>query len=162
MENQRVERQPTHPALALIHGNPAMLSQQGAVVAGWRRRGQRGMGPYYRLCQALGRRRSPRAKARRVGHCDGACRKSPEPCSLPVRMAAKSQRPYPAVSQMAAREENEHNGLWTKSLREKELTLCFSLWRANCFQAPHRARYAPSGSRLTRRSCFAAGLEAGS
>ena len=49
MENRRVERQLPHPALALIEANPALFARQGAVVAGWRRRGQRRMGPYYRL-----------------------------------------------------------------------------------------------------------------
>ena len=50
MENQQVERQLTHPALDLIQANPAMFSRQGTVVSGWRRRGQKRMGPYYRFC----------------------------------------------------------------------------------------------------------------
>ncbi len=56
MEKQQVERQLTHPALALIRANPAMFSRQGTVVPGWRRRGHLRMGPYYRLCYRDGRR----------------------------------------------------------------------------------------------------------
>jgi hypothetical protein len=41
--------QVTHPALTLIAQRPDLFQRQGAVVATWRREGERKRGPYYQL-----------------------------------------------------------------------------------------------------------------
>jgi hypothetical protein len=56
LENRQVVEQPIHPALALIRARPALFVRQGTVVADWRRRGARRLGPYHRLAYREARR----------------------------------------------------------------------------------------------------------
>jgi hypothetical protein len=43
-----VDQQP-HPALQILAARPGLFTQQGSVVAAWRRHGTKTYGPYYRL-----------------------------------------------------------------------------------------------------------------
>lgn len=49
-------RQPPHPALALIAAQPRLFARQGVVVANWRTRRGRRVGPYYELSYREARR----------------------------------------------------------------------------------------------------------
>lgn len=49
MENQQIDPQRPHRALALIQADPGLFARCGMVITDWKRSGDRWRGPYYRL-----------------------------------------------------------------------------------------------------------------
>jgi hypothetical protein len=56
LENQQIDPQQPHRALAWIQANPGLFARYGTLIIDWRRRGDRRCGPYYRLRYRDGRR----------------------------------------------------------------------------------------------------------